>query len=258
MISETIYPDATPEPSAWADDRQATAEREAAALNARLRDAAPEDVLRAVLAAYPGRVALLSSFGAEAALSLDLLARVAPETPVLFLDTRMHFAQTLDYRRDLTARLGLTDVRDLAPAAVDPRDPANDLWRRDVDACCALRKVEPLAALLPQFDVLITGRKRFHGAGRLRLPLFEALDGVIRLNILADADPATLDARFAERGLPRHPLQAAGFASIGCWPCTRPAREGDDTVRSGRWADAEKTECGIHLPRSAVAAPTAV
>ena len=230
---------------------------EATGLNARFRGAPPEAVLRAVIDEHPGRVALLSSFGAEAALPLELLSRVAPDTPVLFLDTRMHFAQTLDYRHDLAARLGLTDVRDLSPAANDPRDPKDDLWKTDPDACCAIRKVEPLDAVLPGFDVLITGRKRFHGAGRLRLPLFETIDGVLRLNILADIDLETLERRFAETGLPRHPLHEAGFASIGCWPCTRPAQEGDATVRSGRWADAEKTECGIHLPRARVPLPTA-
>ena len=230
---------------------------EAAALNARFRGVAPEAVLRAVIDEHHGRVALLSSFGAEAALPLELLSRVAPDTPVLFLDTRMHFAQTLDYRHDLAAKLGLTDVRDLSPAVVDPRDPGNDLWRTDPDGCCTIRKVEPLDAVLPGFDVLITGRKRFHGAGRLRLPLFEAIDGVIRLNILADVDLDTLERRFAETGLPRHPLHQAGFASIGCWPCTRPAQDGDANVRSGRWEGSEKTECGIHLPRARVSSPNA-
>jgi phosphoadenosine phosphosulfate reductase len=209
-------------------------------------------VLQAVVEEFPGRVALLSSFGSEAALSLALLAKVAPATPVLFLDTGMHFPQTLDYRQDLAKRLGLTDVRDLRPAADDPRDPKNDLWRTDPDACCGIRKVEPLDAVLPGVDVLVTGRKRFHGAGRAKLPLFEEIDGVLRLNILVSLDPAELERRFTESGLPRHPLHDGGFTSIGCWPCTRPAEADDDNVRAGRWAGSQKTECGIHLSRRPV------
>ena len=220
----------------------------AAGLNARFRDAAPAAVLAAVIAEHPGRVGFLSSFGAEAAVSLSLLASVAPDTPILFLDTLMHFAPTLDYRDDLVKRLGLTDVRSLAPAAVDPRDPKNQLWQSNPDACCAIRKVEPLAKALPGFDVLITGRKRLHGGGRARLPLFEEIDGVLRLNILVSLTPEELERRFAEHGLPRHPLTQAGFTSIGCWPCTRPAEANDDGVRAGRWAGQAKTECGIHLP----------
>ena len=220
----------------------------AAGLNARFRDVAPEVVLTTVIAEHPGRVAFMSSFGAEAAVSLSLLASVAPQTPVLFFDTRMHFAQTLDYRDDLVARLGLTAVRSLSPAAADPRDPKGDLWRTNANACCAIRKVEPLAKIMPDFDVLITGRKRLHGGGRARLPLFEEIDGVLRLNILVSLTPEELERRFAEHDLPRHPLTQAGFTSIGCWPCTRPAESTDETVRSGRWAGQDKTECGIHLP----------
>ena len=220
----------------------------AAGLNARFRDVAPEAVLAAVIAENPGRVAFLSSFGAEAAVSLSLLASVAPDTPVLFLDTRMHFAPTLDYRDDLVARLGLTDVRSLAPAANDARDPQNILWRTNPDACCAIRKVEPLSKALPDFDVLITGRKRLHGGGRARLPLFEEIDGVLRLNILVGLTPEELERRFAEHDLPRHPLTQGGYTSIGCWPCTRPAEAADEGVRAGRWAGQTKTECGIHLP----------
>lgn len=220
----------------------------AAGLNARFRDVAPEAVLRAILAENPGRVAFLSSFGAEAAVSLSLLASVAPQTPVMFLDTRMHFAQTLDYRDDLVKRLGLTDVRNLAPATSDVRDPRSVLWQTNPNACCAIRKVEPLSKALPDFDVLITGRKRLHGGGRARLPLFEEIDGVLRLNILVGLTPEELARRFAEHDLPRHPLTQGGYSSIGCWPCTRPAQAGDDTLRAGRWAGQEKTECGIHLP----------
>lgn len=239
-------PALAPTPSDSAD----RAERRAHELNAAWRDAPTGEVLRhAVREAYPGRIALLSSFGAEAAVSLHLLSQIAPATPVLFLDTGMHFGQTLPHRDALAARLGLTDVRSIGPADAAAVDPRGDLWSRDPDGCCDLRKVRPLAAAAPGFDCLIGGRKRFHGAGRTRLPLYEALDGQVRLNLLADWDGARLEGYRRLHDLPQHPLAAQGYRSIGCWPCSRPAEEADAGVRDGRWSGAAKTECGIHLPR---------
>ncbi len=231
-----------------ADDALAA---EAAALNARFRDATPEAVLSAMVRERPGKVAMLSSFGAEAGAALAVAAQVAPDLPVLFLDTGMHFFQTLQHRRELAERLGLTGVRDVKTAANDPRDPKADLWKTDPDACCGFRKVEPLARASAGFEVLVTGRKRFHGAGRVRLPLFDAIDGQLRLNLLVSLTPEEIEARYAALDLPRHPLVAQGYASIGCWPCTRPAEADDATVRSGRWEGTDKVECGIHLPRRA-------
>ena len=219
-------------------------------LNALWREAPTVEVLRMALSGpFAGRTALLSSFGAESAVALHLLARTDPSTPVLFLDTGMHFGQTASHRRALVARLGLTDVRLLAPADAAAADPRGDLWRSDPDACCDLRKVAPLAAAVADFDLLIGGRKRFHGAGRARLPLFETVDGRMRLNLLADWDGPRLEAYRAAHGLPAHPLTALGYRSVGCWPCTRPSEEVDGDVRAGRWAGLDKTECGIHLPR---------
>ncbi len=226
-----------------------TPEEQARSLNARLGDADAQTCLGEVIAAFPGRVAMLSSFGSEAAVPLHLLSTVAPATPVLVLDTGRHFAQTAPYRDALAARLGLTDVRVIAPAAaaVAGADPRGDLWAHDPDRCCAVRKVAPLAAVLPQFDVLITGRKRYHGDARRRLPLFEVLDGQLRLNLLASWDTARIAAYLDAHQLPRHPLVENGFSSIGCWPCTHPPTDNDNT-RSGRWPGTVKTECGIHLP----------
>ncbi len=222
------------------------------ALDAAWRDAPAAEVLRhAVREAFPGRIAMLSSFGAEAAVALHLLSEAAPQTPVLFLDTGMHFGQTAAHRDALAARLGLVDVRVIAPAGAAAADPRGDLWRTDPDACCDLRKVRPLAAALPGFDCLIGGRKRFHGEGRARLPLYDLVDGQVRLNLLADWDAARLEAHRRAHDLPQHPLVAQGFRSIGCWPCSRPGEAGDAGVRDGRWAGREKTECGIHLPRRA-------
>jgi phosphoadenosine phosphosulfate reductase len=225
----------------------------AARLDAELREAHPSTVLRAAHDAFGSRLALVSSFGAESAVLLHLASRVSASIPVLFLDTGMLFGQTLDYRKNLAAQLGLTDVRDLRPAYADlaTQDPQSDLWRTSVDACCNIRKVLPLDRALGGFDAWITGRKRFHGGDRLSLPVVEAADGKVKFNPLANWGKAELEAYVAEHQLPAHPLVEQGYASIGCWPCTQPSDDG----RSGRWAGQEKTECGIHVARAPGVAP---
>ena len=225
----------------------------AARLDAELRDAAPSTILRAAHDQFGDGLALVSSFGAESAVLLHLVAQVSPATPVLFLDTGMLFGQTLDYRKTLAARFGLTQVRDLRPAFADLaiQDPKSDLWRTSVDGCCHIRKVLPLDRALGGFDAWITGRKRFHGGDRLSLPVVEAADGKVKFNPLANWSKTELDAYAGEHQLPAHPLVAQGYASIGCWPCTQPSDDG----RAGRWAGQEKTECGIHVARAPGAAP---
>lgn len=220
-------------------------------LNAELRRAGPEDILARAVEAFPQTLALVSSFGAESAVLLHMVARIRPDLPVLFLDTGMLFAQTLDYRRSLASRLGLSGVRDLRPAFADlaTADPRSDLWKTDTDACCEVRKVLPLERGLEGFEAWITGRKRFHGGDRLALPVVESAEGRIKFNPLANWDKAALDAYMAEHGLPAHPLVEHGYPSLGCWPCTQPVEAGQD-VRAGRWAGSEKTECGIHVARA--------
>lgn len=228
-----------------------------AELNERLRDAQPAEILRAAYDHFGDKLAMVSSFGAESAVLLHLAAQVSRDIPVLFLDTGMLFGQTLDYRKQVAVTLGLTDVRDLRPAFTDlaVKDPTATLWKTDTDACCEIRKVIPLDKALGEFDAWITGRKRFHGGDRLRLPVVErGSDGKVKFNPLANWSKAQLDAYVVEHDLPAHPLVAQGFPSIGCWPCTKPVEEGQD-VRAGRWAGQEKTECGIHVERAHVIPP---
>jgi len=233
-----------------------TAREHARNMDATLRDADPRTILEAAVGAFGGRLALVSSFGAESAVLLHLAAQVKPDLPVLFLDTGMLFGQTLDYRHDLARRLGLTGVRDLRPRFEDLAltDPNADLWQTDTDACCRIRKVLPLDSALEGFDAWVTGRKRFHGGARLSLPVVEASEGKVKFNPLAGWGQAELDAYAGLHSLPAHPLVAAGFASVGCWPCTSPTQAGAD-VRAGRWAGSQKTECGIHTARAPGAAP---
>lgn len=220
----------------------------AARLNAQWADVDAEDLLRAVLGPTLGRkAAAISSFGAEAAVVLHLISRVRPDLPVVFLETGQHFFQTLAYRRELTERLGLTDVRDITPdaAALAKSDPRGDLWRSQPDACCAIRKVQPLAQALAGFDTRITGRKRYQNNQRADLLPFEAVDGVLTVNPLAKWSADQVEDWLRDHQLPRHPLVEQGYPSIGCWPCTR-AVALDEGARDGRWAGQEKTECGIH------------
>ncbi|MCH7930301.1 MAG: phosphoadenylyl-sulfate reductase [Proteobacteria bacterium] len=196
---------------------------------------------------FAGWIALVSSFGADSVVLLDLVAQVNPATPVIFLDTGKLFRETSAYRDALVRRLGLTDVRTVRPepGAVARHDPDGALWRRDADACCHLRKVAPLATALTGFDAWITGRKRFQGADRADLETIEAVDGRIKINPLAAWSRERIEATIEARDLPRNPLVAKGFLSIGCIPCTRRVAAGEAT-RAGRWAQSEKTECGIH------------
>ncbi|HUH84195.1 MAG TPA: phosphoadenylyl-sulfate reductase [Stellaceae bacterium] len=200
-----------------------------------------------------GRVALLSSFGSESALLLDMVARIDRTTPVIFLDTGKLFAETLRYRDQLVERLRLGDVRSIAPdpATLAARDPAGDLHRRDADGCCRLRKVEPLSPALIGLAALISGRKRYQGGARQKLPAIEPDGRLIRINPLVAYSVERIEHERAARGLPPHPLEAEGFLSIGCAPCTDPVRSGEDR-RAGRWRGSEKRECGIHHPFQAV------
>lgn len=220
----------------------------AAGLNARLRGRTAEDILQvAIRDLFPGEIALVSSFGAEAAVLLHLVAQVDKATPVLFLETGKHFDQTLAYRDLLADRLGLTDLRNLRP---DPRalaaaDAGGTLWFKDADACCRIRKVEPLDRALKPFAASISGRKRFQASTRQKLEVVEVDGARLKFNPLADWGPAEIEAYLVRHALPRHPLVAEGYPSIGCAPCTQPVADGED-ARAGRWRGSEKTECGIH------------
>ena len=200
-----------------------------------------------------GEVAMVSSFGAESATLLHLVASIDPSVPVLFLDTGKHFPETLAYRDQLAELLGLKDLRILRPDAevLAQRDATELRWSYDPDGCCEIRKVIPLEKAMRGFDASITGRKAFQASTRNALPRFEidAADvfGRLKVNPLASWTRDDIEAYFAAHDLPRHPLEAQGYLSIGCSPCTTMVKPGEDP-RAGRWRGWEKTECGIHTP----------
>lgn len=210
------------------------------------------ELLRAFLVTeMPGQIAAVSSFGTESAVLLHMISRVDKSAPVIFLDTLKHFDETLLYREELTALLGLSNVRIASPdpSGLQLSDPQEDLCQKNPDACCRLRKVLPLEKELAPFSGWITGRKHFQGHQRAALPPVEFIDGKLKLNPLAGFSQDDIRDYFKAHALPRHPLWEKGYTSVGCKPCTQVPASAED-VRSGRWAGSAKTECGIHLPRT--------
>lgn len=208
----------------------------------------PELIAAIAFQVVPGRFAIISSFGSESAALLHMAAEVDRSLPVIFLDTGKLFPETEAYRTELCAHLGLTGVRIIQVDSGDiaRHDPHGDLWQRDPNACCAIRKVWPLDKALEGFAAWATGRKRYQSGARSSLPSLELTQGRLKVNPLIEMTPEDIDAYYARHRLPRHPLFESGFLSIGCAPCTRAVQPGED-ARAGRWAGTAKSECGIHL-----------
>ena len=221
-------------------------------LDRALRDASPREVIAAALKAV-GRdqLALVSSFGTESAALLKVMADVDPSIPVIFLDTGWLFEETLAYRDTLIDKLGLRDVRSIKPdeATLSREDGERELWFTDPDACCRIRKVEPLARALKPFAAWINGRKRFQGGLRAAIPVVEADDARLKFNPFANVSREEIEAIFELAELPPHPLVASGFLSVGCMPCTSRTASNED-ARAGRWRGRGKTECGIHTMKA--------
>jgi phosphoadenosine phosphosulfate reductase len=232
-------------------DERMDAQDRVADLNARYRHFGTSYLLEAVLTrGIFDRVAMVSSFGADSAVLLHLIAQIDRTLPVLFIDTALLFEETLTYQQDLADHLGLTNVQVIrAPKrTVDAIDPYGALRFSNPDACCDLRKTQPLNEALTGYDAWITGRKRHQAQTRQGLHYFDLDAGTarIKINPLIDWKPARIAAHLDTHNLPRHPLVARGYPSIGCAPCTSPVTMGED-IRAGRWRGTDKTECGLHL-----------
>jgi phosphoadenosine phosphosulfate reductase len=217
-----------------------------------LRHAAPAEVIAAALKTV-GReqLAVVSSFGTESAALLKVLADVDPAIPVIFLDTGWLFEETLVYRDTLIATLGLRDVRSIKPleAALLREDPDRELWFTDPDACCRIRKVEPLQRALAPFSAWINGRKRFQGGARAVIPVVEDDGSRLKFNPFANISREEIEAIYTRAKLPPHPLVASGYLSVGCMPCSSRTSP-DEDARAGRWRGRPKTECGIHTVKT--------
>ena len=229
-------------------ERAADALPAADGLDRALRDASPAEVVAAALHTV-GRehLAVVSSFGTESAALLKVMADVDPAIPVIFLDTGWLFEETLAYRDTLIGTLGLRDVRSIKPLedTLSQQDPDRELWFSDPDACCRIRKVEPLARALAPFSAWINGRKRFQGGARAAIAVVEDDGARLKFNPFANVSREQIQAIYATANLPPHPLAASGYLSVGCMPCTSRTSP-DEDARAGRWRGRPKTECGIH------------
>jgi phosphoadenosine phosphosulfate reductase len=173
---------------------------------------------------------------------IDVVAKTVPGVEVVFLDTQYHFAETLWYVEEVRKRY------DLDLTVVRPAVPQDDLWRNDPDACCQARKVEPLQRALEGREAWMSGLRRDESPSRAKTPIvaYDLSRGLVKVNPLATWTDDDVVGYQRDHDLPIHPLAERGYASIGCWPCTRPVAEGEDP-RAGRWSGTDKTECGLHL-----------
>jgi phosphoadenosine phosphosulfate reductase len=196
---------------------------------------------------FRGSIAVVSSFGAESAVLLHMVSEIDRAVPVIFLDTGKLFEETFEYRDQLVSRLGLTDVRSIAPnaGALQREDADGLLHKTSTDLCCDLRKTRPLEGALLGFSAVVSGRKRFHGGERQNLQAVSLADGRLKAEPLASFSGLDITNYMHSHDLPPHPLVEAGYRSIGCAPCTSKGGTVEDP-RAGRWAGQDKTECGIH------------
>jgi phosphoadenosine phosphosulfate reductase len=213
-----------------------------------LEDATPQEVLRWAVETFGDRFVISSSMG-DAVLA-SLAASVASGVDVVFLDTGYHFPETIG-TRDAVAQVYQVNVRTVLPLlSVTQQDAEHgaELWRRDPDACCAMRKVEPLARALADYDAYASGVRRDESETRAGTGVVEwdGKRGKVKVNPIARWTQADVDAYVETNDILVNPLAFDGYPSIGCAPCTHRVAPGEDP-RSGRWKGSQKTECGLHL-----------
>ena len=218
----------------------------------RLETAPPQDILAWAVERYRPKISMACSFGMQSVVLIDMLHRAGllEDVEVFYLDTGVLFQET--HR----TRLKIMDKYGIHPIKVEPELTINQqgqrygekLWDSDPQACCRMRKVEPMKRYLVGKRAWITGMRRSHGKTRDAVPvvMWDRVNGLAKINPVAVFDDDTLWGYIKANGVPYNKLYDCGYPSIGCEPCTKPVKEGDDP-RSGRWAGQGKTECGIHL-----------
>lgn len=228
-------------------------------LNNVFKDKSAQDVIEHALTQL-GQTSLVSSFGAQSVVLLHMAAKIDPDVHVVFIDTELLFPETLAYQQNVARVLGLTNVETIRASrnAVFERDNENLLHLYDTDACCALRKTEPLQKALKGVDAWITGRKRVQSGERTALEYFEVDRPLgelprIKVNPLAYWDRRDVSDYMTQYNLPRHPLVAQGYPNIGCTPCTNRGNDGGDW-RTNRWRDQSKQNAEPILKTSALRA----
>ncbi len=226
--------------------------------NARLENATPEARLAFAAETFGKDLLFTSSFGAQSGVLLHLWSVVCPELPVTFIDTGFLFDETLLYRSELSARLGL-DVRVVRPDVAHDTFVASygsDIQKTDPDFCCSMNKLAPIAPLKEEARAWVSGLRRDQSRTRADVAILETEGHLVRVHPLATLSTSDIAAYLARHEIAEHPLVARRYLSIGCAPCTRAVADGEDE-RAGRWAGSAKTECGLHARRDPGAASRA-
>jgi len=194
-----------------------------------------------------GSIIASSSFQTQSVALLHMISQYAPKVPIIFLDTGFHFPETLAYRDQLIELLGINVIN------VEPKARSNnllragqELHRTNPDLCCQINKVKPLADALKGYQVLISGIRRDQTANRADAKFLSKKDGLYKISPMLNWTHKMVWQYLYDHNLPEHPLLKEGYLSVGCAPCTRAVKAGEDP-RAGRWAESEKTECGLHL-----------
>jgi phosphoadenosine phosphosulfate reductase len=218
------------------------------AANRELETATPQAILAWTWRAFGPKVVLTCSFQHDGVVLAHMLRDIAPEVPVVFIDTGFHFPETLAYRDEIRRRfdLPLVELQPIMPRAEFAATHGLDLYARDPDLCCHINKVEPLKRYLPGVRAWVNGRRRDQASTRQAMRVVEAFQGDLhKVNPMCSWTSRDTFQYMEHHGIPMHPLFEKGYASIGCAPCTRPVLPGED-ARDGRWAGTGKIECGLH------------
>ncbi len=218
------------------------------AVNRELEGAAPATILRWAWDTFRPHVMLTCSLQHDGVVLAHMLQGIAPQVPVVFINTGFHFPETLAYRDELDRRFGirLVELHPIMPREEFARRHGLDLYARDPDLCCHINKVEPLKRHLPGVRAWINGRRRDQASTRAGIRIVEAFQGDLhKVNPMASWSSRDTFYYMDRHGIPTHPLFDKGYASIGCAPCTRPVVAGENE-RDGRWAGTGKVECGLH------------
>lgn len=210
--------------------------------------AVPEVVIAWAVENFP-KITFACSFGAEDVVLVDILQRISPLTDIFYLDTGFHFTETYNTRDRISERYNMNFIR-VAPT-LSPTQQADtygdELWLRNPNMCCNLRKVEPLTGILSKYDAWITGIRRDQAPTRAnaRKVEYDSKFGLIKFNPLAAWSSEDVWSYIKMNNVIYNPLHDNGYPSIGCFHCTRAVRPGED-LRAGRWSGSGKIECGLH------------
>jgi phosphoadenosine phosphosulfate reductase len=209
-----------------------------------------EDILRWAYERFGERMCLTCSWQRQSSVLVHMVSELGLDVPIVELDTQLFFRETYETRDRLVERYDLKLVRpEVISVAQQGLREGPNLWERDPDRCCHIRKVEPLERALAPYDAWITGIRREQSPTRAGAQKMEWSEryGVWKIQPIVDWNAKRVEAYCVVNEVPVNPLHAAGYASIGCIPCTRPIGKGEEE-RAGRWAGSDKLECGIHAP----------